>query len=59
MLQEFYHRAKKIMSLETTREVVNAERSVPAEAPREGIQAGRSATAEKNEDNKKRKSGDC
>ena len=45
------------MRLETALEGINAMRSVPAEAPREWAQVGKSATTEKNEDNKKRKSG--
>ena len=57
-LQELYHQADKIMCLETAWEAVNAGRSVPAEALHEGVQVGKSITTEKNEDNKKRKSGD-
>ena len=59
MLQEFYKRADKIMHLETAWEAVLAWRSTLAEALREGMQAGKSTTTKKNEDNKKRKSGDC
>ena len=38
--------------------MVNFRRYIPTEAPREGAQAKKSATTEKNEDKKKRKSGD-
>ena len=43
------------MRLETAREAVIAEKSVPAEAPREDAQAKKPATAGKREDDKKRK----
>ena len=46
------------MRLETAREVILARRSIQAEALREDTGAKKSATAEKSEDNKKRKSGD-
>ena len=46
------------MRLEIAREAVNAGRFVPVEAPREGAQARKSATVERNEDNKKHKNGD-
>ena len=59
MLQEFYRQADKIMCLETARETIHAGRSVLIEAPCEDTQAGKSMTAEKNEDNKKHKSVDC
>ena len=46
------------MRLETTREAVQAEKSTPAGAQRETSPTGKFESAEKNGDNKKRKSGD-
>ena len=57
-LQEFYRRADKIMRLETASEAVQAERSTLAEAQREIAPLGNLESAEKNRDNKKRKSAD-
>ena len=58
MLQEFYRRVDMIMHMETVRETVYARKSTLIEAPRETAQAGKSAPAKKNGENKKRKSGD-
>ena len=46
------------MRLETAWEAIFAGRSVLTKAPLEDARAEKSTTAEKNEDNKKRKSGD-
>ena len=45
------------MRLEIAREAVQAGRSIPAEAQREVMPPGKFESTEKNEDNKKRKSG--
>ena len=46
------------MRLETAREAVHADKSTPIEIPREVAPTGKFESAEKNGDNKKRKSGD-
>ena len=58
MLHEFYKRPDKIMRPETAREVVHAGKSILTETPLDTAQAGKSTSAEKNKENKKRKSGD-
>ena len=45
------------MHLEIAREAVHVEKSTPSETLRETAQAGKSASVEKNEENKKRKLG--
>ena len=57
-LQEFYRCANKIMRLEIAPEVVHIGKSTLVEASCKTAQAGKSTSAEKNGENKKRKSGD-
>ena len=57
-LQEFYRCAYKIMRLEIAREVVHTGKYIPSETPGETTQVGKSTPAEKNGENKKRKSED-